>query len=102
MDDIVLNFRRELTFSAVGKISKGELSIPKVIFLAERRQWGCHWSIDHIKPNPAQFVRGDDPLEALTRALKAASALLQDSGIPDLKAWWKTEGDNGGLPVMPL
>jgi len=102
MDDIVLNFRRELTFSGGGKISKGELNIPRIVFLPERQQWGCHWSITFIKPEPTQYIYGDDPLQALTRTLQAASALLQDSGIPDLKVWWQTEGDDGGLPIMPL
>ena len=32
MDDIVLNFRRELNFSASGKIFKGELNIIKIVF----------------------------------------------------------------------
>ena len=102
MEDIVLNFRRELTFSRGGKISKGELSIPRIVFLPDKRQWGCHWSISFIKPEPTQYTRGDDPLQALTRALQAVSLLLRDSGIPDLKVWWQAEGDNGGLPVMPI
>ena len=102
MEDIVLNFQRELTFSAGGKKSKGQLSIPRIVFLPERNQWGCHWSISFIKPEPTHYTRGDDPLEALSRTLQAASALLQDSGIPGLKVWWRTEGDNGGLPVAPL
>jgi hypothetical protein len=102
MEDILLNLRRELTFSAGGKISKGELTIPRIVFLADKAQWCCHWRISFIKPEPTQCIRGEDPLQALTRTLQAVSALLQNSGIPDLKVWWKTEGDNGGLPVMPL
>src|ERR1035438_1191103 len=100
MDDITLNFRRELTFSAGGKISKGELNIPKIVFLPDKQQWGCHWSISFIKPEPSQYIRGDDPLQALTRTLHTVSALLRDSGVPDLKVWWQTEGDNGGLPPV--
>jgi len=102
MQDIMLNFRRELTYSRGGRVSKGELSIPKIVFLPESKQWGCHWSISFIKPESSQHIRGDDPLEALTRTLQVVSALLLASGIPDLKVWWKTEGDNGGLPAIPL
>ena len=98
----MLDFRRELTYSRGGKVSKGELRIPKIVFLPESKQWGCHWCISFIKPEPSQHIRGDDPLEAFTRTLQAASALLRASGIPDLKVWWKTEGDNGGLPAITL
>ena len=98
----MLNFRRELSFSAGGKVSTGELSIPRIVFLPKKKEWGCHWSISFIKSKATHCIRGADPLEALTRTLQAASALLQDSGTPGLKVWWKTEGDNGGLPVMPL
>ena len=97
MDDIVLDFRRELTFSVGSDTCQGELKIPKIVYLPERKKWGCHWSITFIKEEP-MCIYGDDPLQALTRTLEAVSKLLQNSGIPDLKVWWKNEGDNG----MPL
>ena len=97
MNEVLLNFRRELTFSKDGSISKGEINIPKIVFIPEKKQWGCYWSISFIKPDSRQCIFGDDPLQALSRTLEIASSLLQDSGIADLKVWWQFEGDNGGL-----
>ena len=48
MDDIVLDFRRELTFSVGSDTCQGELKIPKIVYLPERKKWGCHWSITFI------------------------------------------------------
>jgi hypothetical protein len=45
-ENIVLDFRRELTFTTPTKTTKGELVIERIAFLPELGAWGCYWRID--------------------------------------------------------
>ena len=98
--DIVLNFRRELSFRTVADTRKGEVHIERISFIADRRCWACYWSISFIRPRSDQPIYGEDPLQALILTLSFITSLLRSPGTPDLQIWWLTEGDNGGFPVQ--
>ena len=98
-EDIVLDFKRELTFTTPGNTSKGELVIERIAYFPERGTWGCYWRIDFVRPNAIQPIYGGDPLHALTQSLGVIAALLHDSGVPDLQISWKSPDDNGGFPA---
>ena len=96
MQSIILNFERELNFTATGETRKGKLLISRLEYLEAGDAWACYWSLDFVKPELSS-VYGRDPLDSLTAALWLASELVRDSGIPDLQIWWRKPGDNGGL-----
>jgi hypothetical protein len=98
--DIVLNFRRELTFRTGSNTRKGEVHIDRLSFLEERHCWGCYWSVSFVRPRSDQPIFGEDALQALTLTLALISSLLRDPGTPGLQIWWLSEGDNGGFPVQ--
>ena len=99
LEEIVLDWRRQLTFSTPGKTSSGELVIERIAFLPQRGKWGCYWRIDHVRPDANQPIYGEDPLHALTNSLGVIAALLHESGVPDLQISWQYPGDNSGFPV---
>jgi hypothetical protein len=98
-EEIVLDWRRQLTFSTPGKTSSGELVIERIAFLPDRQSWGCYWRIDYVRPDAIQPIYGDDPLHALTNSLGVIAALLRESGVPDLQISWQSPDDNCGFPV---
>ena len=99
-ETIVLNFRRELTFTTPTKTTKGELVIERIAFLPDRGSWGCYWRIDYVRPDSIQPIYGDDPLHALTQSLAVIASLLHDSGAPDLYISWQSPNDDSGFPAQ--
>ena len=98
--NIPLDFERELQFTIKGEVLTGKLRIQKLSFSEEKQRWECHWSLDHLYPEPIKFT-GDDPLQALTRTLDFASSFIRGSELDGCKIFWQFEGDHGGL-TFPL
>lgn len=97
MNDIPLNFSRELTFELHGRRLSGKLSIERLHFNEVQQKWECRWSLDYLYPNTVSFM-GDDPMGALIRTLQFASEFIRSSNKDGHKVYWQYAGDNAGLP----
>jgi hypothetical protein len=97
MNEIPLNFLRELNFEIKGEKRRGKLSIESLNFNDKKKKWECRWSLDHLYSNTVSFT-GDDPLSALVRTLEFASDFVRGSNEDGFKVYWQFEGDNAGLP----
>jgi hypothetical protein len=75
MNEIPLNFCRELKFEIKGKVLTGKLCIETLKFSEEKQTWECRWSLDHLYPNAVSFT-ADDALGALVRTLQFASNFI--------------------------
>jgi hypothetical protein len=58
--------------------------------------WTCGWSISFVHPEPGR-IRGQDPLDVLSRTIHFVGRLLRGSEEDGLVVWWQEEGDHGGF-----
>src|SRR5438477_12973982 len=101
MSRVNITFERELNIGFRGHPThKGRLVVGEIIFVEEKKQWGCFWFIDNIHTARSK-IYGDDPFHALTVCLDFVSDFIRGSEADGWTIYWRKEGDHGGL-VFPI
>ena len=83
-----------------GQESCGPLVVGPVVWMADRGKWACYYSVHVIDPKGHRLY-GDDPIQAVHRALEFLGQFIRGSIEDGFGMWWQYEGDACGFAAGP-
>jgi hypothetical protein len=88
-------YRRTITAIVGGVPTQGAIRITQPVQF-QSGKWACQWAISFIHDDFGNLY-GDDPIEAIERAITLLERLVLDAEADGLRIWRHEEGDHCGF-----
>ena len=95
-----MNFESEFTRQLKIVLKGQSVILDAKLWIGDLRRdnigWVCHYSIEHIRPNPFP-IGGPDPMGAVYHCMNFVEGVIRQLEDQGYQVWFEKVGDHGGF-----